>query len=74
MSEFGEAVIRVLGIQIRIGFRNLLRDFNGGFFPIVEAILIDLMHVGRIILIQFGRINYQIFGECGTMSKRNLSE
>ena len=60
VSEFGEAVIRVLGIQIRIGFINLLRDFNGGFFPIVEAILIDLMHVGRIILIQFGRINYQI--------------
>lgn len=60
MRERGRAMINFLRVHIPIAFRNLLHDFNHGFLPPMEALFIDLMRVGRVILVRLGQFNIQV--------------
>ena len=74
LKEIGGAVISVLRIQIPIALRNLLHDFNNGFFVHVEALLIDLMCVGGRLLIQIGQINLQVIEGLWNDVKEKLNQ
>ena len=56
----GRDVVRFFRTQVTIAVGNLVRDFNNGFFPLVQALMTDLRHAGGRFLTTLAHFNMQV--------------
>lgn len=60
LREICRDMIQFIRTQVPIAVRNLVRDFNNGFFPLAEALMIDLCRAGRQIFFMVAQFNVQL--------------